>query len=145
MKVLFIGGTGIISEAVTKLAIEEGIDLYLLNRGHRPEFIPEGAKLIKGDIRDRESVAEALKNHTFDVVVDWIAYVPGDITRDFELFSGRTNQYIFISSASAYQKPPVNPIITEATPLKNPYWEYAAATRSSTQRSEARFSSTFRM
>jgi nucleoside-diphosphate-sugar epimerase len=125
MKVLFIGGTGIISEAVTKLAIEEGIDLYLLNRGQRPEFIPEGAKLIKGDIRDRESVAEALKNYAFDVVVDWIAYVPDHIKTDIELFTNRTHQYIFISSASAYQKPSSHYLVTESTPLANPYWEYS--------------------
>ncbi len=125
MKVLFIGGTGIISEAVTKQAIMEGIDLYLFNRGQQPEFIPEGAKLIKGDIRDKESAAEVLKNHTFDVVVDWVAYIPEHIKTDIELFRSRTLQYIFISSASAYQKPSSHYLITESTPLVNPYWEYS--------------------
>lgn len=125
MKVLFIGGTGIISEAVTKKAVGEGIDLYLLNRGQRAEFIPEGVKLIKADIRDSESAEKALKNHNFDVVVNWIAYVPEHVKTDIELFRDKTEQYIFISSASAYQKPLLNYIVTESTPLSNPYWEYS--------------------
>ncbi|MFZ5985724.1 MAG: SDR family oxidoreductase [Bacillota bacterium] len=125
MKVLFIGGTGIISEAASKLAVEKGMDLYLLNRGQRNEFIPEGAKLIKADIRDEKSTAEALKDYHFDAVVDWIAFVPQHIKTDIELFKGKTNQYIFISSASAYQKPLSHYLITESTPLSNPYWQYS--------------------
>ncbi|HOQ36877.1 MAG TPA: SDR family oxidoreductase [Acetivibrio sp.] len=125
MKVLFIGGTGIISEAASKQAVRQGIDLYLLNRGLNPQFIPEGAKLIKADIRDKESVNKALKGHTFDVVVDWIAFVPEHVKTDIELFRERTAHYIFISSASVYQKPVSHYIVTESTPLANPYWQYS--------------------
>ena len=125
MKVLFIGGTGVISEAVSRLAIEKGIDLYLLNRGNRPQFFPQGAKLISGDIRDQASIAAVLQNQTFDVVVNWIAFTPAHIKTDLELFQGRTHQYILISSTSAYQKPVRDYLITESTPLANPYWQYA--------------------
>lgn len=126
MKVLFIGGTGLISEAVSKLALERGIELYLFNRGKRDEFVPVGAKVIKGDIRDPLAAAAALEGHKFDVVVDWIAFTPEHVSTDITLFRGRTDQYIFISSASAYQKPPVHYIITEdATPLENKYWQYS--------------------
>ncbi|WP_053376129.1 SDR family oxidoreductase [Paenibacillus sp. FJAT-27812] len=126
MKVLFIGGTGLISEAVSKLAIARGIELYLFNRGKRDDFVPEGAKTIIGDIRDSKAAAAALEGHRFDVVVDWIAFTPEHVSVDIELFRGRTKQYIFISSASAYQKPPQHYIITEeATPLENKYWQYS--------------------
>ncbi len=126
MKVLFIGGSGIISSACSVLAVEQGIDLYLLNRGrtsHRP--IPMGTKVLYGDIRDRAAVAEMLADHTFDVVVDWVAFTPDHIATDLALFRGRAGQYIFISSASAYQKPPSRLPITEETPLDNPFWEYS--------------------
>ncbi len=126
MKVLFIGGTGLISEAVSKLAIARGIELYLFNRGKRDGFVPDGAKVITGDIRDAHAAAAALEGHVFDVVVDWIAFTPEHVSVDIELFRGRTKQYIFISSASAYQKPPKHYIITEeATPLENRYWQYS--------------------
>ena len=101
MKVLFIGGTGIISSACTPLAIEKGIDMYLLNRGQSVRPVPAGAKVLHGDIRDPESVRSALGNHNFDAVVNWIAYTPEHIETDLNLFRGRTAQYIFISSASA--------------------------------------------
>jgi nucleoside-diphosphate-sugar epimerase len=126
MKVLFIGGTGIISSACAPLAIEKGMELYLLNRGqttHRD--IPEKAKILHGDIRDRASVEQALTDHTFDVIVDWIAYTQDQVELDLEMFRGRTGQYIFISSASAYQTPPANLPVTESTPLDNPYWLYS--------------------
>ena len=125
MKVLFIGGTGIISSACATLALDAGIDLYLLNRGRsalRP--IPPAAAVLTGDIRD-PSIAEVLGDHTFDVVVDWIAYAPEHVAQDLELFRGRTGQYLFISSASAYQKPPERLPITEDTPLHNPFWAYS--------------------
>ncbi|HPD00915.1 MAG TPA: SDR family oxidoreductase [Acetivibrio sp.] len=125
MKVLFIGGTGIISEAASKQAVKQGIDLYLLNRGQNTEFIPEGAKLVKADIRDKASVNKALKGHTFDAVVDWIAFVPEHVKTDVELFRDKTRHYIFISSASVYQKPLSHYIVTESTPLANPYWQYS--------------------
>lgn len=125
MKVLFIGGTGIISSAVSKLCIEKGIELYLYNRGQRTDFVPRGAKAIKGDIRDTKRTADALKKYEFDVVVDWVAYTQDHVEADIELFSGGCGQYIFISSASAYQKPVTHYLITESTPLANPYWQYS--------------------
>ena len=124
MKVLFIGGTGFISTAVSRMAIERGMELYLLNRGNRLAEIP-GAHQLTGDIHHPESMRNALKDHQFDVVVDWIAFTPEDVERDLQVFRGRTKQFVFISSASAYQKPVVNYVITESTPLKNPYWEYS--------------------
>jgi len=124
MKVLFIGGTGFISTAVSRMAIERGTELYLLNRGIRSSEI-RGAHQLTGDIHNPESMRNALKDLKFDVVVDWIAFTPEDIERDLKVFRGRTKQFVFISSASAYQKPVVNYIITESTPLKNPYWDYS--------------------
>jgi nucleoside-diphosphate-sugar epimerase len=124
MKVLFIGGTGFISMAVSRQAIAKGLDLFLLNRGLRPPSVP-GAHALTADIHKPEEVREALRGLQFDVVVDWIAYTPEDIERDLALFKGRVTQYIFISSASAYQKPPAHYLITEATPLHNPYWDYS--------------------
>lgn len=124
MKVLFIGGTGNISTDVSTLAIAKGIDLYLLNRGQQQVTIP-GAHGIKGDIHQPEAVRSALEGMTFDAVVNWVAFTPDDIARDIALFQGKTQQYIFISSASVYQKPPTHPIITESTPLCNPYWDYS--------------------
>jgi nucleoside-diphosphate-sugar epimerase len=125
MKVLFIGGTGVISSAVTQLAIERGIDLYLLNRGQSKREVPRDAKVIKGDIRDRKSATQLLKLHNFDAVVNWVAYIPQHVEADIEFFKDRTGQYIFISSASAYQKPPTHWLITESTPLANPFWQYS--------------------
>ncbi len=126
MKILFIGGTGVISSACSQLAIERGHELYLLNRGQttrRP--VPGGAHVLHGDIRDRESVRAALKTHTFDAVVDWVAFTTDHIETDLDLFRDRTAQYVFISSASAYQTPPANVPITESTPLDNPVWQYS--------------------
>ena len=124
MKVLFIGGTGNISTAVSRLAIEKGIDLYLLNRGNRDVNI-SGAKTITADITNVSEVKKTLEGEEWDVVVNWIAYTPEDVERDIKLFKGATKQYIFISSASVYQKPPSHPVITESTPLYNPYWDYS--------------------
>lgn len=124
MKVLFIGGTGNISTAVSKLCVERGIDLYLLNRGKRKVQI-KGAKKIIADVSSFDQLSNALKKHNWDVVVNWIAFTPEDIERDLNLFRNKTKQYIFISSASAYQKPPSYPIITESTPLSNSFWDYS--------------------
>ncbi len=124
MKVLFIGGTGLISTACSKLAVERGVELCLLNRGRRDVAIP-GARNITADIREPQTVRDALGDESFDVVVDWIAFTPEHIKTDIDLFAGRCGQYVFISSASAYQKPVVNWPITESTPLHNPYWEYS--------------------
>jgi len=124
MKVLFIGGTGNISTAVSKLAVSLGIDLYLLNRGKTMQII-FGAKTITCDITKINELKKTLNDQQWDVVVNWIAYTVKDINRDIDLFYGKTKQYIFISSASAYQKPLSYPIITESTPLANPFWEYS--------------------
>ncbi|WP_274649682.1 SDR family oxidoreductase [Paenibacillus humicola] len=125
MKVLFIGGTGLISEAVSKLAVQRGLELYLFNRGGRSEFVPEGAQVITGDIRDPEGAAKALQPYEFDAVVNWIAFTPEHVNTDIRLFEGKTKQYVFISSASAYQKPPEHYLTTESTPLSNPNWQYS--------------------
>lgn len=124
MKVLFIGGTGLISTASTQLAIERGIEVHLLNRGNRP--LPAGAKSLVADINgDPADITRALGDHHFDAVVDWIAFGPEQVRRDIALFSGRAKQYLFISSASAYQKPVSHYLIREDTPLANPYWDYS--------------------
>ncbi len=125
MKALFIGGTGIISSACGDLAVKRGIDLVLLNRGKSSRPVPAGARVIQADIRDPGAARRALAGETFDVVVNWIAYTPDHIEIDLDLFSGKTGQYIFISSASAYQKPLSQLPITESTPLANPFWEYS--------------------
>lgn len=124
MKVLFVGGTGIISSAVSRLVIERGIELYHFNRGKSHRKM-SGVKSIIGDIRNVEETKATLKNYTFDVVVNWISFVPEHVQSDIEIFSGITKQYIFISSASAYEKPISKLPITEETPLINPFWQYS--------------------
>jgi len=124
MKVLFIGGTGFISTAVSRMAIANGIELYLINRGQRNDSIPGSIPLV-ANINNRLEMQKALRDLEFDVIVDWIAYTPSEIERDLELFKGKSRQFVFISSATVYQKPPVNYLITESTPLDNPYWDYA--------------------
>lgn len=125
MRALFIGGTGTISSAITKQLSEQGCELYLLNRGLRSDRVPAGANLIRADIRDEEEVARLLGDLKFDVVADFIAFEPAQLERDYRLFNGRTKQFIFISSASAYQKPLSDYRINEGTPLSNPYWLYS--------------------
>ena len=127
MKVLFIGGTGLISSACSELALQRGCDLTLLNRSRSSKYpLPPGARLLVGDVyADPSPLAGLLKDERFDVVVDWIAYTPEDVARDMRLLSGKTGQFVFISSASAYQKPPAHYLITEDTPLENPFWEYS--------------------
>lgn len=125
MRVLFIGGTGVISSACTALAAQRGMELYLLNRGQSQRPIPDGVKIIQADIRQPAQTAAALAGLKFDSVVDWIAYTPEQVQADLDLFRGKTGQYVFISSASAYQKPPHSLPITESTPLHNPFWEYS--------------------
>lgn len=124
MKVLFIGGTGNISTEVSKLCVDKGIDLYLLNRGKRKNEITKAKKII-ADIFNYDEYYKVLDNQNWDVVVNWIAFTEKDVINDIKLFNGKTNQYIFISSASAYEKPPSSPFITESTPLRNPYWQYS--------------------
>jgi nucleoside-diphosphate-sugar epimerase len=128
MKILFIGGTGTISSACSQLAVERGYELSLLNRGQttsRPP--PEAAHLFQADTRDPQAVRRALGDEMFDVVVNWYVFTPDQIEADLELYRGRTEQYIFISSASAYQTPPSSLPVTESTPLDNPYWDYSRA------------------
>jgi nucleoside-diphosphate-sugar epimerase len=125
MKALFIGGTGTISSAITKQLLEKGCELYLLNRGTRNEALPPGVNIIKADINDEDNVSKLIENLDFDVVADFIAFIPTQLERDYRLFKGKTKQFIFISSASAYQTPLSDYSITEGTPLSNPYWEYS--------------------
>ena len=125
MKILFIGGTGTISMAITRLLVERGDELYLLNRGNRNSGLPENVKIINCDINDEKAVAEKLAGMKFDCVGEFIGFVPSQLERDFRLFAGKTKQFIYISSASAYRKPMQGYVITEETPLENPYWEYS--------------------
>jgi nucleoside-diphosphate-sugar epimerase len=127
MKVLFIGGTGIISSACVQLAVDRGIDLVLINRGQSTRPLPGGVKILHGDIRDPASVRRLVGTMEFDAVVNWVAYTPDHIETDLELFRDRTRQYVFISSASVYHVPPISLPITESTPLYNPYWAYSRA------------------
>lgn len=125
MKVLFIGGTGIISTASTQLAAERGIEVTLLRRGQRTADVAKNVATITADVTDEAATAKALGNQSFDAVVDWIAFTPADVERDIRLFRDRTQQFIFISSASAYQRPVGHYLITESTPLINPFWQYS--------------------
>lgn len=127
MKILFIGGTGNISLASSRLAVRMGHELWIL---HRTPLASSGIELggaheLIGDIGDESAVRAILAVHQFDVVVDWIAFTPQQVERDIRLFARRTQQYVFISSASVYQKPPQSLVITENTPLANPYWQYS--------------------
>ncbi|WP_367924611.1 SDR family oxidoreductase [uncultured Ruthenibacterium sp.] len=124
-RALFLGGTGTISEAVCALAAQRGWELTLVNRGRSADRAPQGAELLCADVRDKDALAKVLAKRSFDVVADFIAFTPADVQRDIELFEGRTGQYLFISSASAYQKPITALPITESTPLYNPYWKYS--------------------
>ncbi|WP_431835627.1 SDR family oxidoreductase [Cellulomonas sp. Y8] len=125
-RLLVIGGTGVISSAVTRLAVERGLDVTVLNRGSsatRP--LPDGVEVVQADVRDPASVRAALGSREFDSVVDWVAFTPEHVQTDVDLFAGRTGQYVFISSASAYQTPPERLPVTESTPLRNPFWQYS--------------------
>ena len=125
MRVLFIGGTGYISTACTALAAALGIELTLLNRGQSKAPVPKGVRIINADINDTAAVNLVLGSEKFDSIVDWIAFTTEHIERDLSLFRARTRQFMFISSASAYQKPQTHYLITESTPLANPYWQYS--------------------
>ena len=125
MKVLFIGGTGLISTAVSQRAVERDIELHVLNRGNHNDVLPEKVNTILCDINDEKAVRKALKGKHYDAIVDWIAFTEEDVKRDVRLFKDKTDQYVFISSASAYQKPLPKTPVTEDMPLGNPYWEYS--------------------
>ena len=125
MKVLFIGGTGIISTAISKKLIERGDELYIINRGNRNDCLPNGFKSLICDINDEAAVKSLIADLDFDVVADFIAFTTDQVERDYRLFAGKTKQFIFISSASAYQKPLSDYRVNEGTPLSNPYWKYS--------------------
>lgn len=125
MKVLFIGGTGTISTAISNLLAKRGDELYLINRGNSNDRVPDNVKIIIADIGNEEDVAEKIAGMSFDVVCDFIGFVPAQLERDFRLFNGKTKQFIYISSASAYHKPARDYRICEGTSLANPYWEYS--------------------
>ena len=127
LKVLFIGGTGVISSACVRAALSDGdIELFVLNRGQSAaRALPPGVTELRADIRDAASVRDALKDLDFDSVVDFVAFTADHVRADIDLFRGRAGQYVFISSASAYQTPPLRLPVTESTPLRNPYWQYS--------------------
>lgn len=123
---LLIGGTGVISMSVTRLlAADEDWRVCVLNRGNRNAGLPDSVETIAADVSKPDEARRALGDRAFDVVADFIAFTPEQVERDVELFAGRTRQYVFISSASAYQKPATRLPITESTPLRNPYWQYS--------------------
>jgi nucleoside-diphosphate-sugar epimerase len=125
MRVLFIGGTGNISTDCTKEALAQGYQVCHLNRGQRPSEVAADVTTFRADVRNPEQVRQVLADEEFDCVVDFIAFTPDHVQADIDLFAGRTGQFIFISSASAYHKPPRHYVITESTPLSNPYWQYS--------------------
>lgn len=125
MKILIIGGTGTISTAISRRLAESGHELYLLNRGNSNDMLPSNIKFINADINNEKEAAEKLNGLSFDAVCDFIAFIKPQLERDYRLFNGRTKQFVFISSASAYNKLPSDYIITEGTSLANPYWEYS--------------------
>lgn len=126
MRILFVGGTGIISSACGRRLVQQpGVELTFLLRGKSDRAVPAGVEVLKGDVRDRASLSTALGRRNFDVVVNFIAFTPGHVQADIDFFGGRTGQYVFISSASAYQTPPLRLPVTESTPLKNPVWGYS--------------------
>ena len=126
LRVLFIGGSGVISSACSRVAVDSGIELSVLNRGRSAERpLPPGVNMLRADIREPGSVRDEIRDLEFDAVVDWVAFTPEHVRADIELFRGRTGQYVFISSASAYQTPPARMPVTESTPLRNPYWQYS--------------------
>ena len=124
-KILMIGGTGTISSAITRQLAESGHDLWLLNRGTRKNEVPENVKQIATDIDDTDTVLRLIGDEQFDAVCEFIGFLPSQVERDIRLFRGRTKQYVYISSASAYNKPAANHVITEGTSLANPHWEYS--------------------
>src|SRR5262245_3170623 len=124
MRILIIGGTGNISGACSWLLLERGYELFVLNRGRRASDL-FGARALCADVNDEAATAKVLFGSSFDVVANFVAFTFADVERDLRLFAERTRQYVFVSSASAYQKPSASPHISESTPLANPFWDYA--------------------
>ena len=125
MKILLIGGTGTISSAITRQLAEGDHELWLLNRGSRKDEVPAGVRQVICDVNDEAEVLRQLGDQVFDAVCEFIGFLPSQVARDIRLFDGRTRQYVYISSASAYKKPASSHVITEGTALANPYWEYS--------------------
>lgn len=125
MKVLLIGGTGTISQAVAQSAAQAGFSVTVLNRGNHPELLPETVTALCVDYRDEDELSQILKGKSFDIIVDFLVFQPEQARRAVRLFTGRCAQYVFVSSASVYQKPVRTLPISEGTPLGNPYWQYA--------------------
>ena len=125
MKILIIGGTGTISSAITRQLAASNHDLWLLNRGNRKNEVPANARQVIADINDEEEVMRQIGHEQFDAVCEFIGFVPAQVERDIRLFQGRTRQYVYISSASAYNKPASSHVITEGTTLANPFWQYS--------------------
>lgn len=125
MKILIIGGTGTISSAITRQLSESGHELWLLNRGNRKSEVPSNVRQVVCDINDEAGVLRQVGSERFDAVCEFIGFVPSDVERDIRLFRGRTRQYVYISSASAYAKPAASHVITEGTTLANPHWLYS--------------------
>ena len=125
MRILFIGGTGTISSAITQQLAATEHELWLLNRGNRKSEVPANVKQVVADINNEAEVLQLLGDTRFDAVCDFIGFVPEQVERDYRLFAGRTSQYVYISSASAYNKPARNYVINEGTTLANPHWEYS--------------------
>jgi nucleoside-diphosphate-sugar epimerase len=126
LRVLFIGGTGVISSACVREALARDVEVFVLNRGQSADRpLPAGVRELRADVRDAGSVRAAVDGLDFDSVVDFVAFAPEHVQADIDLFAGRTGQYVFISTASAYQKPPSRLPITESTPLRNPFWQYS--------------------
>ena len=125
MKILMIGGTGTISSAITRQLAREGHDLWLLNRGNRKDEVPANVRQVIADINDTDDVQRQIGNEFFDAVCEFIGFLPEQVERDIQLFRGHTRQYVYISSASAYNKPARSHVITEGTTLANPYWQYS--------------------
>jgi nucleoside-diphosphate-sugar epimerase len=125
-RILFIGGTGVISAACVRLAVARGHEVTVLNRGRTTaRELPDAVETLTGDLRNTGAVDEALGHRRFDVVAQFLAFTPDQVEADIGRFTGRTRQYVFVSSASAYQKPPAGIPVTESTPLKNPFWQYS--------------------
>ena len=125
MRILFIGGTGTISSAITRQLAATDHELWLLNRGNRRDEVPSSVRQIVADINDEAEVLQRLGDTHFDAVCEFIGFVPEQVERDYRLFAGRTRQYVYISSASAYHKPVRSHVISEATTLANPHWQYS--------------------
>lgn len=125
MKILLIGGTGTISSAITRQLAESRHELWILNRGSRKDEVPSSVKQVIADIDDERAVLQQLGSEQFDAVCEFIGFTPAQVERDIRLFRDRTRQYVYISSASAYNKPAASHVITEGTTLSNPYWQYS--------------------